>query len=106
MDRLLADDDRAGQQLGERLGEVLLGLAVGVRDQVVRAALLVDLVRGQLPEARHDLGGGRLPDRFFDVGRAAREKLVDGFDVFDHGSMTTRATDNPRPSGALRVELP
>jgi hypothetical protein len=106
VDRLLADHDRAGQQLDEYPGEVLLGLAVGVRDQIVRAGLLVDLVCRELPEARHDLGGGGRADRLLDVGGAVGQKLVDGFDVFDHDSMTARATDNPHPAGVLRMESP
>ncbi len=97
--RFLADHDRAGQERAERLGEVLLGEPVGVGHQVVRSALLVDLVRGELPEARHDLGRGRLTDRFRHVGRVLCEKLVDGFVVFDHPSMRARPTDNPRPAG-------
>lgn len=102
--RLLADHDGAGQQLGQHLGEIQLGLAVGVRHQVVRAALLVDLVGGELTEARHDLRGRRLADRFFDIGRVPGEKLFDGFVFFDHGSMRARATDNPRPAGGQGVE--
>jgi hypothetical protein len=107
--RLLADHDRAGQQRGERAGEVPLGQAVGVRHEVVRSGLLVDLVRGEPPEPGHDLGGCRRADGVFHVGRAAREKLVDGFGGFggfDHGSMTARPTDNPCPSGVPRVESP
>ncbi len=82
--RLLADDHRAGQQGAEVLGEPQFGEAVGVRHQVVGAALLVDLVRGEVAEAGQDLGRGGLADRFLHVGRAAGEKLVDGFRLFDH----------------------
>jgi hypothetical protein len=104
--RFLADHDRAGQQCGEGGREVLLGQPVGVRHQVVRAGLLVDLVGGELPEPGHYLRGGGRADDVFHFGRAVCEKLVDGFDVFDHGSMTARATDNPHPSGVLGMESP
>ncbi|GAB2918422.1 hypothetical protein GCM10027075_18070 [Streptomyces heilongjiangensis] len=70
------------------------------------AVLLVDLVLGELPPARHDLGGGGLAHRFFDVGGVPGEKLVDGFTVFDHAPMTARTTDNPYREGALRMESP
>ncbi len=83
---LLADDDRAGKQPGQRRGEVLLGEPVGGGDQVVGAALLDDLVRGQLAVAREDLGGGRRPDRPLDLG--SRPGVPGGpvQEVIDHGS--------------------
>lgn len=102
--RLLADDDGTGQEGAEGFREVLLGEAVGVGHQVVRSALLVDLVRGELTEAGHDLGRGGLADRLLNVGRVAGEKLVDGFLVFDHGSMRARTTDKPHPAGGVPVE--
>lgn len=78
--RLLADDHRAGQEAGEGRGEVFLGKAVGGGDEVVRTALLDDLVCGELPVARHDLGGGRCADRRLDLGQ------VPGKEVIDHDS--------------------
>jgi hypothetical protein len=101
---LLADHDGAGQQRGECVGEVALGQAVGVRHQVVRPGLLVDLVRREPAEAGHDLGRGGRADRLLHIGRVTCEKLFDGFHLFDHGSMRARATDNPRRCGARRVE--
>ncbi len=86
---LLADHHGAGQQRAEVLGEPQLGEPVGVRHQVVRAALLVHLVRGEAAEAGQDLGRGGLADRLLHVGRAAGEKLLDGFRVFDHASHQT-----------------
>ncbi len=82
--RLLADHDGAGQQRAERPGEVLLGPSVGVGHQVVGAALLVDLVRGEPAPARHDFQSSGLADGFLHVGGAPSEKLVDGFRVYDH----------------------
>jgi hypothetical protein len=104
VDRFLADHDGAGQEGAECFGEVLLGQPVGVRHQVVRSALLVDLVRGELTEAGHDLGRGGLAEGLLHVGRVAGEKLVDGFRVVDHDSIRARPTDNPHPMGGLWVE--
>ncbi len=89
--RFLADHEGAGQQGGEGVGEVPLGQAVGVRHEVVRAGLLVDLVLREPAEARHDLGRGRLADRILHVGRVTREKPFDGLRLFDHApNETTR----------------
>ncbi len=86
VDGLLADDDRAGQQPGQGSGEVLLRQPVGGGDQVVRAALLDDLVCGQLTVARHDLGGGRCPDRRFHLGHRPGVPGGPVQEVIDHDS--------------------
>ncbi len=54
----------------------LFGEPVGGGDEVVRAGLLDHVVLGELPEARHDLGGRRLPDGLGDVVEVAVEVAV------------------------------
>lgn len=75
--RLLAHHHGAGQQLGESVGQMLLGLPVGDGHQVVRALLLHDLVGGELPVARHDLVGDRRADRLLHRAEITGEKFID-----------------------------
>lgn len=89
MDGFLADHHGAREQPGEGIGQVLLGTPVGDGHQVVRAALLVDLVVGELPEPRHDLDRGGLANGFLDIGQVTGQKL------FDHVSIRPCRTDNP-----------
>lgn len=98
MDGFLPDDDRAGQQRGQRAGQMLLGELVGDGHQIVGAGLLDDLVHGELPEPGRDLGRGGLADRFFDIGQVMGEKVI------DHASIEARASDIPCPGGAGWVE--
>lgn len=99
VDGLLADDHGAGEQGGEGLGEPDLGEAVGRGDQVVRAGLLVDVVVGELPEARHDLGGRRLPDGLGDVVEVAVEESPQFGEMFDHVSIRPCRADSAAPPG-------
>jgi hypothetical protein len=89
---LLADHDGAGEQGRQRRGQVLLGEAIRGRHQVVRTALLDDLVRGELPEARHDLGGCGLADRLLHGSEVAIQKVI------DHASSQSHPSDIPPPT--------
>lgn len=88
----LADHDGAGEQRREGLRQPRLGGPVRDRHEVVRAGLLVHLVRGEPPPTgRHFLGRG-LEDRFTGGGQ---ERGVVQQVVVDHASITPRPTDTP-----------
>lgn len=56
---------------------MFLGEPVRDGHEVVRTVLLDDLVCGELPVARHDLGGGRCADRRLDLGQVPGKEVID-----------------------------
>ena len=89
LDRLLAHDRHARQDLGQARGQPLFGRDVGHGDEVTRA-LQPDVFLGERAEARQQLGRRRLTHQLGDTFRIGRAQHV----------VSRRCRTGPLPSGS------